>query len=233
MRDVKIFNEIAFANYDEKRDKYSLNMKLRQSMDNEKGGDGFVATTLTQEGKPYNFVRVGLDKAKSGPNEGKSEFDRLADAAGWDPKVVEEVNANYKEWAKSESGKDRVVEPLSNAAATIKGFPTKDDLKNKNKQTLYYRDYEFKITNDQIQDENKNYVDNPDKRSAHFGNIEETVTPYPDFDPEANASKVAERKEQRKAVALANKINNKAAQDVSTPATPDASKDSVDVSDVL
>lgn len=232
MRDVKVYNEIAFANYDDKRDKYSLNMKLRQSMDNDKGGNGFVASTYTQQGKPYNFVRVGLDKAKSGPHAGESEFDRLAEAAEWDSDVVEEVNAHYKEWAHAETGKEHVVEPLTNASATIKGYPSGDDLKNKEKQTLYYRDYKSNLTNDTIK-EGDSHKPNPEKRSAHFGNIEDTVSSYPDFDPDVNAEKVAERSEKRKVLQLADKLNNQASTDIGTPAAPVSTKEGVDISELF
>ena len=204
MKDVKVFNEVAFANEDKNGNRY-LNLKLRQSMDNDKGGNAYLASTFNQEGKVSHFTRIGMDKAKSGPNEGKSEFERLAAAAGWNAVLVKNVENEFDRVVNNESGKERIVHALDNQALTVQGYPSKEDLENKVSQTVYYRDYKHQITNNMLKTKD-GYVENPEKRSAHFGKIEDTVTPYPDFDPDVNAQKVAQRKELMQAAKLADKL---------------------------
>lgn len=231
MKDVKAFNEVAFANTDKDGNRY-LNLQMRQSMDNEKGGNAYLVTTFNQEGKPYHMVRIGMDEAKSGPNEGKSEFQRLAAAAGWDYATVQAVEQSFDERAAAEDGKGRLVPELENKAMTVKGFPTADDLKNKNSQTVYYRDYKRQITSDTIQRDGS-YVDNPEKRSAHFGKIEDTVTPYPDFNPEVNETAIKDRKELREAAKIADLYGQQAQTQAAVPTNPSNNKDGVDVADIL
>lgn len=231
MKDIKAFNEVAFANTDKDGNRH-LNLKMRQAMDNVKGGNAYLATTFNQDGKPYHMVRIGMDEAKSGPNEGKSEFQRLAETSGWDYATVRAVEDSFDDRAASENGKDRLVPELENKALSVKGFPSAEDLKAKNSQTVYYRDYKHQITSDTVKRDGR-YVDNPEKRSAHFGKIEDTVSPYLDFDPEANAAAVKQRKELRQAAKIASDHEKKAQSEVGMPATPNVDKDAIDVADVF
>lgn len=230
MRDIKVFNEVAFANVDKNDNRY-MNMKMRQSMDNPKGGNAYLVTTFTQDGKPNHFVRVGMDKAKTGPNAGSSEFERLAEASGWDAETVASVEADFDSIAAKEAGKDRIIKALDNKPMTVKGYPSKEDLEQKNSQTVYYRDYKRQIANDTLK-KGDQYIENPEKRTAHFGKIEDTITPYADFDVKENDAQLKERKEMQQAAKLAGKLDNPRTE-VGSPSTPSAKKESADVADIL